>query len=107
MLDGLGHHMGGGVPEGMLAFLVLKGQDFQRAVLVQHGAQIAHLTVHPGGTGALVQAHTDALGNLGSGYARFEFLDGALQINFNHNCSTSRLIASPERGEKKEKCPIP
>ena len=84
VLHRLGHHMGSGVPESMLAALVLKGQDFQGAVLIQRGAQVAHFPVHLGGAGALVQAHADALGHVGGGDARLVLPYRAFQIHIDH-----------------------
>ena len=89
MLYRLGHHMGRGVPESVLAALVLKGEDLQGAVLVQNGAQVAHLAVHLGSAGALVEAHADALGHVGRGHARLELANVPFQFHIDHVLKTS------------------
>ena len=87
-LDRLGQDMGGGVVEGLLAVRVLKGQDLQGAVGVQNGAQVADLAVYPGGTGGLVEAGAELLGDIHHGYACFKLLDGAIfQCDMDHDAS--------------------
>ena len=53
MLHRLGQNVRGGVPEGALAVLILKGEDFERAVGLEREAQIAHLAVYPARAGGL------------------------------------------------------
>ena len=50
---GLGQDVGGGVPIGVLALLAVEGEDFQGAVVVNGGAQVADLPVDAGGAGDL------------------------------------------------------
>ena len=84
-LDSLGHNMGSGVPVGLFALGVVKGQDGKLAVLVDGGAQVHHLAVDFAGTGSLVQTHADALGNVRNGDAVFKLPDFALQTDFHHD----------------------
>ena len=52
----LGHNVGCGVVESPFSFLRIKGQDLQFAILVQHGTQVFHLSVHLGAGGHSGQA---------------------------------------------------
>ena len=104
VLHGLGHHMGGGVPEGVLAVGVVKREDLQAAILGQRGAQVAHFAVNAGGAGALIQAHANALGNFGRGNARFQLFHVAFQVNFDH---IHTLLPGVLPRPLKEKRPIP
>lgn len=54
--DRLRHHMGGGVPEGFFAVLVVEGADFQLAVLGDGGAQIGDLAVDSAAAGRFGKA---------------------------------------------------
>ena len=85
VLDGLRHNVRARVPEGVLAFRGIERQDLQLAVLFQRSAQVHGLAVHPGGAGAFVQAHADALCNVRWRNARLKFLHGAaLQCHVDH-----------------------
>ena len=69
----LGQNVGGGVPIGALAFGIVKGEDLQRAVLLERRAQVHHFAVHPGGAGGVIQPHADGARHLGRRDARLEF----------------------------------
>lgn len=53
-LDRLRHDVGGGVPVGALARVVVEGEDVHRAVGGEGGAQIHRLAVEGGGAGGPV-----------------------------------------------------
>ena len=51
MLDSLCHHMGSGMPECLFSVLVIKGADFQLAVLGDWGAQVNRFAVDSAAAG--------------------------------------------------------
>ena len=84
-LDRLRQHMGGRVAERMSAVRIVKGQNFQRAILRQRGAQIADHAVDFTHTSCLVQAHAERFGHFHSSHAAVKFFDNAVfQFNLNH-----------------------
>ncbi len=78
------------MPVGLLAVLVVEGEDLQRAVLRKRGAQVLYLAVYSGGAGGLVEPHADGLGHLGWGHARLKFLWLAFQVDSDHSFSPFR-----------------
>src|SRR5699024_10090313 len=77
-LHGLGEDVGGGVPEGLLAVLVGKGEDLQRTVAVEDGAQVLHLAVYLTGAGGAVEAHAQVLADVRCGNGRVVAFDAAV-----------------------------
>lgn len=77
MLHRLGQNVRGGVPEGALAVLILKGEDFERAVGLEREAQIAHLAVYPARAGGLCQTRAERRGDLPDRRAGLVFADNA------------------------------
>ena len=66
--------MRGGVPEGLLAVLVVKGEQLHLGVGGDGSAQVADLAVDNGGTAVLVQTHGNGFGYLGGSDVLFKFL---------------------------------
>ena len=87
-LHGLGQQMGGGVPEGLFAVLVIEGQDFEGTVPVDDGAQILDLSVNPAGAGGAVKAHAQVFADIGCGNGSLIAFDAAVfQGNVHMNSS--------------------
>ena len=58
-LDSLRQNVGRGMPERVLAFLVVEGEKLYLAVLTDRGAQVADNAVDLCGTDGFIQSHTD------------------------------------------------
>ena len=90
-LDGLGQHMRAGVPEGVLALGVFKCQNFECAVGVDHGAQVAQLPVELCCAGFFCKRRGDGLGNGDDGLARLHLAHALIfEGDGNHNALLSR-----------------
>ena len=85
---GLCHNVRGGVPVGLLALLLLKGQDFDGTVLAERSAQINDLAVYTPGTGSLVKARAKGFRHFRNGNPGFIFSDIVFQCYFNHGASS-------------------
>ena len=84
-LHSLSEDMRGGMPESTLAFIVVKGQYLQLAVVVNGGAEIFNLAVNAAYASGLVETHTETFGDLCGGNAGLEFFAfSAAQFNFDH-----------------------
>ena len=84
--DRLCEDVGGGVIERALAVLILKGQDFQRAVFGQRGAQVAHLAVDARRAGRAVQVHRNVAAERFDGGVFLQLTDiAALECDIEHN----------------------
>ena len=78
--------VGSGVVERALAVLVLESQDFQRTVLGQRGAQVAHLAVDACRAGRAVQVHRNVAAERLDGGVFLHLADiAALECDIEHN----------------------
>ena len=77
-LDCLCQNMGCCMPEGFLTVRIIKGTYLKGAVLRQNRAHILDLAVDLHTACSLVQTHTDALDDLGSGDILLDLADGTV-----------------------------
>ena len=84
-LQRLGQQMGTGVPEGVLALLILKFVEHKLSVLVDGAVQLHCLAVHSAAHHATCQSRRNTLGNLITRHTRLALEDGAIgECNVNH-----------------------
>ena len=100
MHDRLRQHVGGGVPEGMLALRVVEGEDREGAVLRERGAQVDGLPVDPGRAGRLIEARAEALCHFRGGRAGFKLLDDAAFQRYVYHIPASFLSEVILRNKK-------
>ena len=78
MLDGLGHHMGGRMADGMEPFFTVRGNEFHFGIMIQGIAQVFVFPIYFGQECGLPQFLVQALGNGQQGAAGFEFFHAAV-----------------------------
>ncbi|MPM57573.1 hypothetical protein SDC9_104395 [bioreactor metagenome] len=89
-LYGLGQYMGAGVPEGLLAGRMLKGDKFHRTVFFKRRAQVGDFTVDKGGANFFAQLLRKRLGRFKERRAGRILTDRAVhQCDFYHENSSN------------------
>ena len=91
-LDSLRQYVGRGMPEGVLAFLIIKGEKLHLAVFSDGSAQVADLTVDGRSAYGLVQAHTNGFCDFSWRNAGFKFFDNAYSLR---NIGTMSVVVPP------------
>lgn len=106
-LDRLSENVGGGVSERTLSVVIVKGEYFELAVLVNWGAQVFNLAVYAADARRLIESHTEALRHLHGGYAVVKLLyDSALEFNVYHKNFSFLLRAKARLRDEKSSTPV-